>query len=224
MPSQKLSHWDLPYRELLQQNVCAQIFGIFKENWTLCLIKPQSGATALLLLSWGLCSSADYRNQNCRQLLLSGVKSPGSGFSVKSLLLDRARLRSWGGQWPWEDRSGFSIQLLPGKDVWHSVGWKLDCSHPVNESLDDKQPVKDALGHSRHLKKPSRYGTEMCPINCVSVPYMRIYATIKSLTKPSLPFQHLNGVRTLKVWKPKFCSCPCLRDIPSNSLLLWTVP
>lgn len=218
-----VSHWYLPYRELLQQNVCAQIFGIFKENWTLyTLIKPQSEAKKPYFYYRGfyvpqLSTETRTVSSSCclewNLLALVLLQSPSS-------CLGTARLRVWGGWWPRGDRSGFSIQLLPGKGIWHSVGWKLDCTHSGNESLDDKQPVKAAPGHSRHLKKPSRYGTEKCLINCVSVPHMRKYATIKSLTKPSLSFQHLNGVRTLRVWKPRFCSCPCLREIPSNSLLL----
>lgn len=92
--------------------------------------------------------------------------------------------------------------------------------YPLCESVDDKQPVKDALGHSRHLKKSRRYGTEIYPINCVSVPYMKTYATIESLTKPSSPFLYLKGVRTLRVWKPRFCSCPCLKFLPPLSSAL----
>lgn len=39
------------------KRVCAQIFEILKENWTLCLMKPQSGekkyiVMAFMLLSW----------------------------------------------------------------------------------------------------------------------------------------------------------------------------
>lgn len=78
--------------------------------------------------------------------------SAGSGFTVKSLFLPQ---QGWdrGDRWPWDDRSGFSIPLLPGKDIWHSVGWKSDWTHSVSESLDDKLPVKDILGHSRPVKK-----------------------------------------------------------------------
>lgn len=162
---------------------------------------------------------------------LAGVKSPGSGFTVKSLLLSGYSKAEIVG---WLMAVGRQVWIFHKKWIFHPTapwqrhlaqcGLEVRLCHSVNESLDDKQPVKDALGHSRHLKKPSRYSTGICPINCVSVPNMRVYATIKSLTKPSLPFQHLNGVRTLRVWKPRFCSCPCLREIPSNSFLLWTVP
>lgn len=157
MPSQKLSHWHLPYRELLQQNVCAQIFGIFKENWTLCLIKPQSGAkkpyfyycevyVPQLITEIRTVSNSCCLEWNFLALVL--LWSPSS-------CLGTARLRSWGGRWPWEDRSGSSVQLLPGKDVWHSVGWKLDCTHPVRGSLDDNNLWEMPMGIQDIWKSPA---------------------------------------------------------------------
>lgn len=94
--------------------------------------------------------------------------------------------------------------------------WYLMESWSVINPPKQSGAAQHVLGHSRHLNKPGRYGTDVCPTNCASVPYMQIYVPIKSLTKPNSPFQHLDGGRSLRMWKPTFSSCPCLREIKSK--------
>lgn len=101
----------------------------------------------------------------------------------------------------------------------HNIQWSANVINLC------KQPgaVQDVLGHSRYLNKPGRCGTEACPSNFTSVPYRQMDIPIKSLTKPNSSFQHLDGWRSLRMWKPRFSSCPRLRKVKSKFSLLKTV-